>query len=75
MLSKTERLAVALRNGEQLTAKQIASRFKSANPHDLVYRLRNEGMDIELNARTSSKGTTRQFYSMTRKASRKTRAA
>jgi len=74
-LSKTDRLGMAFAEGAQLTARQIAARFKAANPHDLVYRLRNEGMDIELNARTNSKGTTRQFYSMTRKASRKTRAA
>jgi Helix-turn-helix domain len=31
---------------ERLTARQIASRYRVANPYDLVYRLRNEGHEI-----------------------------
>jgi hypothetical protein len=74
-LSKAERLGTALRNGQQLTARQIASRFDAANPHDLVYRLRNSGMTIEQVSRTNSKGQTFNFYTMPQKRSRKTRAA
>lgn len=68
-LSKTDRLGIALAEGAQLTARQIASRFRAANPHDLVFRLRNAGMNIELNTRTNSKGTTVQFYSMVQRKS------
>jgi hypothetical protein len=75
MLSRTQRLAIALRNGGQLTAKQVASRFRVVNPHDLVYRLRNAGMDIELNSRINSKGDTVLFYSLPQRTASKRRAA
>lgn len=64
MMSKTTRLANALRSGEQLTARQIATRYRVANPHDMVYNLRNEGAEIELITRTNSKGVVNRFYTM-----------
>lgn len=33
---------------QPLTAKQIATRFGVANPHDMIYRLRNKGVKINL---------------------------
>jgi Helix-turn-helix domain len=63
-LSKSGKLADALNAGAQLTAKQIAARFRVANPRDLVYNLRKEGMNITLNTRTNSKGRNVQFYSL-----------
>jgi hypothetical protein len=74
-LSKTDRLGLALAEGAQLTARQIAARFRVANPYDMVYNLRNNGMNIELNSRLNAKGETVQFYSVPQKASRKSRAA
>jgi hypothetical protein len=34
--------------GEELTAKQIAARFGTKKPRQVIYQLRNEGLDIEL---------------------------
>ncbi len=47
-LSAVERTFDALMDGEMLSAKQIAARFKVANPHDVIYSLRNEGHSIPL---------------------------
>ena len=62
--SKTARLATALRSGDELTARQIASRFSVANPHDLVYRLRERGFNIKMNTKENSKGQTVRRYTM-----------
>ena len=64
MMSKTSRLAYALWNGEQLTARQIAARYRVANPYNMVYTLRSEGANIELITRTNSKGVVNRFYTM-----------
>lgn len=61
-MNTTERFLAALRTGEQLTARQIAARFRVANPHDLVYRLRSQGYAIYLNEHTNSKGEVTQKY-------------
>jgi hypothetical protein len=74
-LSKTDRLGIAFAEGAQLTARQIAARFRVANPYDMVYNLRNIGMNIQLDTRTNSKGETVQFYAVPQKTSRKSRAA
>ncbi len=73
-LSKTDRLFNAFLAGAQLTAKQIASRYRVANPHDMVYNLRREGVDIELNTRTNRNGESVRFYSLTQRKN-KSRAA
>ena len=35
---------------QTLTSKQIATRFGVSNPHDLVYRLRQEGVKVNRTA-------------------------
>jgi LEA14-like dessication related protein len=62
IMNTTNRLLAALRTGEQLTARQIASRYAVANPHDLVYKLRSQGYPIYLNECTNSKGEITQKY-------------
>ena len=62
-MSKSSRVLDALMNGEQLTVKQIRSRYGVANPTALVDSLRKSGgFAIYSNARTNSKGETRNFY-------------
>lgn len=62
-MSVTDRVYNALVvNGESLTAKQIASRYKVANPHNPVYELRNEGFRIRLLENTDSKGRVTRKY-------------
>lgn len=63
MRESTEKLYNALvRNGEELTAKQIASRFNIANPHDAVYDLRQNGYAIYLNEHEDSNGRVTKKY-------------
>ena len=59
-----DRLLTTLRSGTELTAKQIASRFRISQPYDLVYRMRENGFRIELVERTNSKGQTKNFYKL-----------
>lgn len=56
-VTKTNRLLEALRNGEELTAKQITARFGIANPTATVsdLRLRN-GFAVYGNQRRNSRG-------------------
>ena len=64
-MSKSSRVLDALMNGEQLTVKQIRSRYGVANPTALVDSLhKSGGFAIYSNARTNSKGETRNFYRM-----------
>lgn len=65
MISKTSRLAQALADGAELTAKQIAARYRVANPYNMVHVLRNEGFNIRLVTRENSKGAVNRFYTMT----------
>ena len=46
--SALDRALNAFLDGEALSAKQIAARYKVKNAHDVVYALRNEGYDIAL---------------------------
>lgn len=46
--SAVTKVADALERGETLTAKQITARFRVANPHHVIYVLRNEGYKINL---------------------------
>jgi hypothetical protein len=63
MNTKTNRVFEALvLNGEELTAKQISSRYNAANPHDTIYQIRNQGYAIYLNERTDSKGRVTKKY-------------
>ena len=62
MTAATSRLLTALESGQRLTAKQIAARFSVANPHDVVYKLRNEGYVINLNTYSDTKGRMTNKY-------------
>lgn len=49
-MSKISRLATALINGEELSAKQIRARFGLANPRAAVYKLRTQkGLPVYTN--------------------------
>jgi hypothetical protein len=57
MTTKSERLIEALRNGEQLTAKQITARFGIANPTATVSDLRlRSGFAVYANEHKDTKG-------------------
>jgi len=70
-MSKTDKLLSVLRSGQGLTAKQIASRFRVANPYDLIYKLRVSGFDVELFTRVDTKGRVKQFYKLLDEKKRK----
>ena len=61
-MTKTDRVLEAFQNGEELTAKQIRSRFGAGNPASIVQSLRFRGFAIYSNARTNSKGDVKNFY-------------
>jgi len=61
-MSKTQKVLEALQSGEQLTAKQIASRFKLVKPHNAIYDLRQSGYAIYLNEHKNSKGQVTTKY-------------
>lgn len=61
-VTKTGRLLEALQRGEQLTAKQIQSRFEIANPTATVSSLRFAGFAVYANKRTNKRGETFTKY-------------
>jgi hypothetical protein len=61
-LTKQQALLKALQNGEQLTAKQITSRFGIANPTATVSDLRFAGFSVYANKRTNRRGETFTKY-------------
>ena len=52
--TQTAKVATALINGAELTAKQISSRYGVKNVRAVISRLRSEGLSIYLNKRVSS---------------------
>lgn len=62
VITKQQALLKALKNGEQLTAKQITARFGIANPTATVSDLRFSGYAVYGNKRTNSKGQTTTKY-------------
>ena len=52
--TQTSKVANALSNGAELTAKQITSRYGVKNVRAVISRLRSEGYSIYLNKRVSS---------------------
>lgn len=64
MDTKYDRLLTALRAGAELTAKQIAARFRVSQPYHLIWRLRENGFNVLLLERTNSKGENRNFYKL-----------
>lgn len=61
-MSKKTKLLKTLRNGREMTAKQIAANYGVSNPYDLIYRLRQDGERIYMNQRTNSKGAALSKY-------------
>ena len=61
-MTKVDRVLAALQNGEELTAKQIRSRFGAGNPASVVQSLRFRGFPIYSNSRKNSKGDVKNFY-------------
>ena len=60
--TQSAKLVAALESGEELTAKQIASRFNIANPTAVIANLRNEGHVIYTNSRKNHRGATVSKY-------------
>ena len=52
--TQTAKVAAALVNGAELTAKQISSRYGVKNVRAVISKLRSEGLSIYLNNRVSS---------------------
>ncbi len=61
-MNATTRLLNALRSGEELTARQIESRFGVSSARGLVHTLRSQGYAIYMNRRVNSKGVTTNKY-------------
>lgn len=60
--TKQARLLEALRNGEQLTAKQISARFGVKNPTATVSDLRYAGFAVYANQHKDTKGRVTTKY-------------
>ncbi len=52
--TQTAKVAAALMNGAELTAKQISARYGVKNVRAVISKLRSEGYSIYLNKRVSS---------------------
>ena len=52
--TQATKVATALVNGAELTAKQISSRYGVKNVRAVISQLRSEGLSIYLNKRVSS---------------------
>ena len=52
--TQTAKVAAALINGAELTAKQISARYGVGNVRAVISQLRSEGYSIYLNKRVSS---------------------
>jgi len=52
--TQTAKVANALTNGAELTAKQISARYGVKNVRAVISKLRSEGFSIYLNKRVSS---------------------
>ncbi len=61
-MNASTRLLNALRSGEELTAKQIESRYSVTSGRGLVHSLREQGYAIYLNRRVNSKGNVTNKY-------------
>jgi predicted transcriptional regulator len=60
--TQSAKLITALEAGEELTAKQIASRFNIANPTAVIANLRSEGHVIYTNIRKNHRGANVSKY-------------
>jgi LEA14-like dessication related protein len=62
MTTATTRVLTALESGQELTAKQIAARYKVSNPYSVIHYLRNKGYAIYLNNRKNASGVETKKY-------------
>ena len=63
--TKTAKVIAALKNGAELTAKQIQSRYSVANARALISSIRMQGYPVFLNKRVSTyDGETYSKYRM-----------
>jgi hypothetical protein len=62
--SSTARLLQALKEGEELTTRQISNRFGIANARDVVYNLRQNGYAVNIVERVNSKGMKKFKYTL-----------
>jgi hypothetical protein len=61
-MSQATRVLNALKDGQEMTAKQITARFGAKNPRAVIQNIRFEGFPVYLNKRTNSKGDVKGFY-------------
>lgn len=61
-MTKTQKLLSVLKQGEQLTGKQITSRFGIANPRSAVHTLRAQGFAVYCNKHTDTCGRVTNKY-------------
>lgn len=61
-MSKSKKLLGAFVSGDELTTKQIRSRFGIANPTSAVDGLRKQGYAIYSNPRTNGSGESKNFF-------------
>ena len=61
-MTQTTRVLNALKDGQQMTAKQITARFGAKNPRAVIQNIRFDGFPVYLNKRTNAKGVTKGFY-------------
>ena len=64
VISKQSRLTEALLKGQQLTEKQIAARFKLANPRATISDIRRTGVTINAVTTVTSKGQSVTRYAV-----------
>jgi hypothetical protein len=65
-MTQKQRVLEALQSGNEMTAKQIASRFNVGNPRDVIRQIRLDGYAVYCNKKTNSKGEEKGFYRLGR---------
>ncbi len=61
-MNQKQKILSVLKEGRELTAKQIASQFLVGSPTKVVSELRRDGYAIYLNRRVDTKGRETQKY-------------
>jgi ribonucleotide monophosphatase NagD (HAD superfamily) len=74
-MTKTDSVLSAFRNGDELTAAQIRTRFGAGNPGQIISSLREQGHAIYLNDSKNSKGETLSKYRLGKPSRKMVQAA
>lgn len=61
-MNQKQKVLSVLKEGREITAKQIASQFQVGSPSKVVSELRRDGYAIYLNKRVDTKGRETQKY-------------